>query len=188
MPEHVCPWWVGYLLASPVRKWMQNPEKILQSYVKPGMTVLDVGCAMGFFTLPLAKLVGANGHVVAVDLQEKMLRSLKRRVQRAKLSERVEMRQCPATSLGLDDYEGKVDFALTFAVLHEMPDINAVFTQIARTLRDGGKLLAAEPTGHVSASDFEKTIEIAGLCGLTVIDSPRIKRSHAAVLKTARAH
>jgi len=40
---HVCPVWVGYLLASPLRKLLQNPDKILAPYVKPGMTVLDVG-------------------------------------------------------------------------------------------------------------------------------------------------
>ena len=49
MAEHVCPVWVGYLLASPVRKLFDNPEKVLAPYVKEGMTVLDVGSAMGFF-------------------------------------------------------------------------------------------------------------------------------------------
>jgi ubiquinone/menaquinone biosynthesis C-methylase UbiE len=138
---------------------------------------------MGFFTLPMARLVGAQGHVVAVDLQQKMLNSLERRLKRAKLINRVNLKLCPATSLGLDDYQGKIDFALTFAVLHEMPDILITFQQVARSLKPGGTLLVAEPTGHVSAPDFELTIAKAKQCGLTVIDTPSIKKSHTAVLR-----
>jgi len=56
--HHLCPVWIGYLLASPVRKLSQNPRKILGPYVNEGMTVADIGCAMGFFSLPLAKQSG----------------------------------------------------------------------------------------------------------------------------------
>jgi ubiquinone/menaquinone biosynthesis C-methylase UbiE len=73
--HRVCPWWIGYLLLSPFRRWGQNPNAVLGPYVTRGMTVLDVGCAMGFFTLDLARLVGSNGRVIAVDLQSRMLRS-----------------------------------------------------------------------------------------------------------------
>ena len=65
--EHVCPVWVGYLLASPVRKLIQNPKKLLSPYVEEGMTVLDAGCAMGFFSLPMARMVGPNGKVICGD-------------------------------------------------------------------------------------------------------------------------
>jgi len=51
MAEHRCPVWVGYFLASGLRKLLQNPVKILSPYVKRNMTVLDIGCAMGFFSL-----------------------------------------------------------------------------------------------------------------------------------------
>ena len=43
MAEHVCPWWIGYLLVSPIRRWLQNPDKILSPYVSEGMTVLELG-------------------------------------------------------------------------------------------------------------------------------------------------
>ena len=52
MAEDVCPVWVAYLLASPLRKLLQNPERILAPCVHEGMTVVDIGCAMGFFSLP----------------------------------------------------------------------------------------------------------------------------------------
>ena len=74
----VCPWWLGYLLASPLRRLLQDPVEIVKPYVEEGMTVLDVGCGMGFFSLPLANLVGEKGRVVCIDLQEKMIKGLLR--------------------------------------------------------------------------------------------------------------
>ncbi len=185
MADHVCPWWLGYLLASPVRKWLQDPDRILEPYVKPGMNTLDVGCAMGFFTLPMARLVGESGHVVAVDLQEKMLNSLRRRAGRAGLIDRLEFRQCLSSSLGIDDLAGKIDFALAFAVIHEMPEASAAFASIAQALRPGGKLLLAEPSGHVTEGAFATTLSTAQKFGLTVIERPSIRRSLAAVLTRA---
>ena len=73
MAERVCPLWVGYLLASPIRKLLQNPKKILSPYIEEDMKVLDIGCAMGFFSIPLARLIGSNGKVICVDMQKKMI-------------------------------------------------------------------------------------------------------------------
>lgn len=68
MAPSVCPWWVGYLLTSPIRKWFQDPQQILRPFVTEGMIALDIGPGMGFFTLPMARLVGRRGKVIAVDL------------------------------------------------------------------------------------------------------------------------
>ena len=76
MSDRVCPVWVGYLLVSPLRRLFHNPEKILGPYVREGMKVLDVGCAMGFFWLPLAGMIGQTGKVVCIDMQERMITSL----------------------------------------------------------------------------------------------------------------
>ena len=78
MPHAVCPWRIGYLLASPLRRLLHDPAKILAPYVREGMTVLEPGPGMGFFTLELARRVGASGRVVAVDIQPRMLDRLKR--------------------------------------------------------------------------------------------------------------
>jgi ubiquinone/menaquinone biosynthesis C-methylase UbiE len=59
--EHVCPWWIGYLLASPLRRLVQKPEVILRPFLSNGMRVLEVGPGMGFFTLPMARMVGSAG-------------------------------------------------------------------------------------------------------------------------------
>ncbi|MBN1983026.1 MAG: class I SAM-dependent methyltransferase [Chitinivibrionales bacterium] len=86
---HVCPWWLGYLLASPIRRLVQNPEKILKPFVREGFHVLEVGPGMGFFTLPLAAMVGPRGKIIAVDIQNHMVNELARRVAKAGYSDRV---------------------------------------------------------------------------------------------------
>lgn len=86
MAQHVCPWWIGYFLASPIRRISFDPRKILAPFVSEGMTVLEPGPGMGFFTLELARAVGPKGRVVAVDVQAKMLAALERRARRAGLS------------------------------------------------------------------------------------------------------
>ena len=150
MAEHVCPVWLGYFLASPVRKLWQNPETILGPYVRTGMTVLDVGSAMGFFSIPLARMVGDAGKVVCVDMQDKMLQALVRRAAKAGVVARLEPHRCEATSLGLTSYAGAIDFALAFAMVHEVPDRRALFTELAACLTPAGQLLglvlAATPT------------------------------------------
>jgi len=185
MAEHVCPVWIGYLLASPLRKLFQNPDKILSPWVREGMTVLDVGCAMGFFTLPLAKMVGPSGKVVCIDLQEKMIRVLSRRVQKAGLIDRIDARICPSDSLGLADLEGQIDFALLMAVVHEVPDPDRLFAEIGPVLKPTGRLLLAEPRGHVTGPEFEATLALAHQRGLGVVDTPRVRQSHAALLERA---
>jgi SAM-dependent methyltransferase len=182
MERHVCPWWIGYLLLSPVRRWGQSPATLLGPYVGSGMTVLDVGCAMGFFTLDLARLVGEKGRVIAVDLQPRMIRTLERRARRAGLDGRIETRVCEEDSLAIEDLRGAVDFALAFAVAHEVPDARRFMEQLGAAINPNGRLLVAEPAGHVNAADFEKTIEAAVGAGFEVVERPTIRRSRAALL------
>jgi ubiquinone/menaquinone biosynthesis C-methylase UbiE len=182
VPHSVCPWWIGYLLLSPMRRWRQNPQRILEPWVRTGMTVVDVGCAMGYFTLPLAELVGPTGRVVAVDLQARMLRALERRARRAGVSTIIETRRCTADSLGVADLTGRVDFALLFAVAHEVPDVARLMGEIAAVLSPQGRALLAEPSGHVSAEEFEASIAAANAAGLAVVGQPVIARSRAVVL------
>ncbi len=183
MSKRVCPWWLGYLLASPIRRLLEDPSKVLAPYVAEGMTVLEPGPGMGFFTLELARRVGPSGRVVAVDVQPKMIAGLKRRAKRAGLGERVETRLAAPDSLGVADLAGAVDFALTYAVVHELPASNTFFVEIAAALRPGGTLLLAEPTGHVSEREFETELRDAAQAGLNVVGRPTLRRSRAALLK-----
>jgi 2-polyprenyl-3-methyl-5-hydroxy-6-metoxy-1,4-benzoquinol methylase len=176
--QHVCPVWAGYFLLNPIRKLIQNPEKILSPYVSDGMTVLDYGCAMGFFSIPLARMVGEKGKVICVDIQERMLEILKIRALKAGVSDRIETLQCDEWTSCLNGFIGKIDFALSFAVIHEIRDQLNFFAEISAALKPRGRMLVAEPRGRVSTEDFAKTIEAASKNGLTVIDSPHIFSSH----------
>ncbi len=183
MAHKVCPFWVGYLLASPLRRFAHNPRKILGARVSPGMTVLDFGCAMGFFSLPLARMVGPEGRVVCVDVQERMLRALEKRARRAGLFDRLEPVLCTPESLGLSGRDGAFDFALAFAVIHEVPDPERLFAEIGRGLKLGAALLVAEPIGHVRAADFAHTVAAAESQGFAIVERPRIPRAHAVLLR-----
>jgi SAM-dependent methyltransferase len=184
MPEHrVCPWWLGYLLACPLRRFAQDPAKILAPYVHEGMTVLEPGPGMGFFTLDLARMVGASGRVVAVDIQPRMLAVLKRRVAKAGLAERVDCRLARHDSMAVADLAGMVDFALAFAVVHELPAGTRFFAEAAQALKPGACLLLAEPIAHVSAAQFEAELALAAQAGFVPADRPFIRRSRAALLK-----
>jgi ubiquinone/menaquinone biosynthesis C-methylase UbiE len=182
---HVCPWWLGYLLVSPVRRLIENPERLLGPYVRPGMRVLEVGCGMGFFTLPLAAMAGNTGHVLCVDIQPRMLKALRRRVRRAGLSARIEARQCDATTLGLTDRAGAFDLALLIHVLHELPDAAAALAEIRAALKPEGRLLVIEPRGHVTAEAFEGQLARARAAGLAVESRLPHKRYHAALLRAS---
>ena len=183
MAERVCPFWVGFILVSPIRKLWQNPDKILRPYVKEGMQVLDIGCAMGFFSLPLARMVGREGKVVCVDLQEKMIAYLQKRASKADLSERIETRMCTEKSLGLTGLEEKIDFILASAVVHEVPEPDTFFSQVHNALSPNGQFLVLEPKGHVSLADFKNTMDIAQASGFEKISNPPIKRCHTVLLE-----
>jgi ubiquinone/menaquinone biosynthesis C-methylase UbiE len=138
---------------------------------------------MGFFALPMARMVGPNGKVVCVDVQKAMLRSLRKRAEKGQLADRIIPRVCPPTSLGLADFAGRIDFALAFAVVHEMPDVPHFYTEIAEALKPDGQCLVAEPKGRVSAQGFEESLEAARHASLIVACRPDIRGCYAGLLR-----
>jgi len=180
--ERLCPWWLGYLLASPVRRLFQNPNALLAPWVEEGMTVLEPGPGMGFFTLELARLVGPAGRVVVVDVQRKMLDGLMRRARRAGLSGRIDPREPVGGHMGTADLTRGVDFVLAFAVIHELPDQASFFAETSRVLRTGSRMLIAEPVHHVTRPSFDETLTIANSAGLALESTVSVRSSHAAVL------
>jgi len=183
MAQRVCPWWLGYFLASPVRRLMQDPVKVVAPYVREGMTVLEPGPGMGFFTLELSRLVGPSGRVVAIDIQPRMISSLKRRAGRAGLLERIDARTAGPDSLGIADLAGAIDFTLAFALVHEMPAVAQFFTEVAMASKPAAGLLFVEPAGHVKPANFEAELDAAIRAGFALAARPAIRRSHAAFLK-----
>lgn len=182
MAHCVCPWWIGWLLVSPLRRLWQEPRTILSPCVRSGMTVLEPGPGMGFFTLALAQLVGPQGRVIAVDVQPRMLDALERRARKAGLVDRIAVRQADGSSLGVDDLAGQVDFVLAFAVVHELPDQVAFFEQVAKVLKPGGRVLVSEPRLHVKESDLAVTVRTAEQAGLREEARPSIGGGRSVLL------
>ena len=184
MPEHVCPWWFGMVLVSPIRRWFEDPEVLLRPHIREGMTILEPGPGMGYFTLPMARMVGDSGRVIAVDLQSKMLDGLRRRAARAGLLPRLELRQARPDSLGVDDLHGKVDLVVAIHVVHEMPSDEAFFLQVAQTLKPGGKLFLVEQRRHVKPEKI--THELHAAAGAGLVMSERVVGGRSAVVLLAK--
>lgn len=160
----------------------QDPVKIVSPYVREGMTVLEPGPGMGFFTLPLARLVGQSGRVIAFDVQPRMIASLKRRAAKAHLLDRIDARVTSADTMEISALEGEIDFTLAFAMVHEFPDAGKFFAEVARASKVGGQVLLAEPSGHVDDQDFAAELAAASTVGFALKDRPSIPRSSAALL------
>jgi ubiquinone/menaquinone biosynthesis C-methylase UbiE len=158
----VCPWWLASSLDNPLRRLFQDPDKLLSGLVSEGQAALDIGCGPGYFTIPLARRVGAGGQVIAIDLQREMLEIVRRKAIRAGLLERIAFHNAEPDALGVREH---FDFALAFWMLHEVPDQGGLLRQVRHLLKPGAGLLIAEPVLHVTAQAFQKTVETACLAG-----------------------
>ena len=83
--NRVCPVERAGILDHRIRRWLQDPQEILRPYIEEGMTVLDIGCGPGFFSIDMAQRVGRSGRVIASDLQEGMLQKLRGKIQGTEL-------------------------------------------------------------------------------------------------------
>jgi ubiquinone/menaquinone biosynthesis C-methylase UbiE len=178
--KRVCPVGLAGHLDNRFRRWVQNPEKILSPYIEEGMTILDVGCAPGFFSMDMAKMVGKSGRIIAADLQEGMLQRLEKKIRGTELEKRITFHQCDDNGIGLSAH---VDFVLLFYMVHEVHDVKGLFSEIETILKPKGLVLVVEPPLHVSKKAFEKTIQKARNAGLSVVERPHIFFSKAVVLK-----
>ena len=178
--SRVCPWWLAPTLDNPIRRLIHNPENILSRYIERGQKVLDLGCGSGTFTIAIAKMVGETGKVIAIDAQDEMLQILRKKAAKEGLGSRIVIHRSEPDRIGVSD---KVDFALAFYMIHEVPDVEAFLKEVASLIKDKGKLLIVEPKFHVSASSFEKTIEAARLAGFKATSEPKIRFSRSVLFE-----
>lgn len=178
----VCPWWLAYTFDHPLRKRFHRAERIFGPHVRSGATVYDLGCGMGFNTLGLARLVGPNGRVLAVDIQEKMLQVLRKRAAKASLDDRITCVQADPDHLGLDT---PADFALAFWMLHETPDPARLIEEVSQHLHPGGRFMVVEPKLHLSKKLFADTVDVCRALGLPILNEPDVNFSRAAVFQKA---
>ena len=174
--------WLDRLLAKLIRYLFENPARLLKGFVEQGMTVLDVGCGTGYYSLGMARLVGIKGRVIAVDTKAEAIATLKGKAKDTGLSERIEARVCSPQNLGLADLDGKIDFALAVYVVHHAKDARSLMSDVYWALKHGGKLLVVEPRHHASAAACESTEAAARGAGFALADHPRLKRDWAVTL------
>lgn len=177
--ERVCPVERAGALDTRLRRWLQDPQKILSPYVRGGITALDMGCGPGFFSLEMARLVGENGRVIAGDLQQGMLDKVQEKIRGTELEQRISLLKCEEDRIGLDE---PVDFVLAFYVVHEIPDQDRFYRELASQLREGGRVLVVEPSFHVLKKKFAASLERAREAGLAPGPGPRIFLCRTALL------
>lgn len=114
--------------------------------IKPGMTVCDMGCGNGFYTVQLAKIVGPKGKVYAVDIQPEMLKFLGERAKKAKVANRIE----PVLGELWDPKlpEGKLDLILLVDVYHEFSHPEHMLDAMRKSLAPGGRVVLVEYRGE----------------------------------------
>lgn len=176
---HTCPWWLCFTFDNPLRGLLQNPFKILSSYVNQDDTVLDIGPGMGYFTFPLSKMTGAKGKVVALDIQEGMLKRLEKKV----IKNRIENIKIKLYDGNKFDLQEKFNFILLFWMYHEVINKPLFIKEIESVMISGASLLIAEPKMHVSKKRFDVSIQLLTDAGFIIVEEPRISLSHAVVMR-----
>ncbi len=178
--NRICPVRLAGSLDNRLRRWLQDPRKIFGPYVGSGMTVVDFGCGPGFFTVEFAQMVGPSGRVIAVDVQDGMLRKLKEKVAGTELESRIRIHRCDENGIGVAEH---ADIVVAFYVFHELPNQKDILDEMRKMLKDKGRLILVEPKYfHVSQRDFERTVVNAERAGFERMESLKIFFSRAVVL------
>jgi len=167
-------------LESPLRLLLQNPRRILKKYIHSGMTVLDLGCGTGYFTLEIAKLLEKKGKVIATDVQKGMLEILKQKLRKSELHNLIQIHNSQESTLGLTE---KVDFIFAFYSFHEIKYIDNIIFEIKKILKPETKVLISEQKYHVSRYTFDTIIQKMENTGLEICERPKIFLSRTVIMK-----
>ena len=181
--KHVCPWWLCFTFDNPFRRIIHDPVEILSPYVHKGDMAIDIGPGMGYFTIPLAQLVGAKGRVTAIDIQPKMLSVLVSRANKKGVAEIIKTHLASPDSIGF--YE-KADFILAFWMVHEVPDQQRFLSEIRILMKPDGLFLLVEPVIHVSKKNFARAIETAKELGFIIKEYPKIRMSQSVLFSSSK--
>lgn len=156
---------LAFTLDNPLRLAYRNPGETLGLYgFRAGMTVLDLCCGSGLFTVEMARMVGPQGVVHAVDVQRPLLDMAAKRLAEAGVAERVQLHHSSAAGLPLDDES--VDLAVIISSLGEIPDRVGALAEIKRILKPDGRLAISDELfdpSYLTAGYVRRVAEAAGL-------------------------
>jgi len=129
-------------LDRPDREEEEHPTEVLDSLdLRPGEVVADLGAGSGYFTFRMAPKVGKTGRVLAVEIQEAMLTTLRERAA-TKKTMNVEVVQGSEVDPHLP--AGTVDLVLVVDVYHELAYPFEVMTKVRESLKPGGRAVFVE--------------------------------------------
>lgn len=141
MGHQGAPW-----LIRETREVEENPTLVLEQLgVRPGMVVCDLGCGNGFYTLPLSKMVGETGKVLAVDIQPEMLHLLELR---AKDTQIKNIQPILGTVHDPKLEENSVDLILLVDVYHEFSNPVGMLAAMRKSLKKDGMIALVEFRGE----------------------------------------
>jgi SAM-dependent methyltransferase len=136
------PEFLAGVIDNPLRRRMQPPDEMpLRHGIDPGMRVLEVGPGNGRYTMATARRVGEAGRVIAVDIEPKMVKRVRSRVEAEGIAN-VEARVADVYNLPFDN--GTFDAAYMIAVIGEIPDPDRAMGEFQRVLKPGGTLAFSE--------------------------------------------
>ena len=177
--SHTCPVELAGGLDNSIRKLVQNPQKILKPYIKDGMTVLDVGCGPGYFSVEMAKLLNGSGKVIAADIQAGMLDIIRKKIKGTALEQSIELHKSDTDCIGVVE---KVDFVLAFWMVHEVRNQKRFFEELKSILKPNGLIFIIEPKIHVVKKSFNTMVNLLKDIGFTIVETPKVFFSRAVVL------
>ena len=166
-------------LDNPERRKMLPPVETLQKFgLQPGDVVADIGCGIGYFTIPAAKLVGAEGKVFALDISEEMLIEVKNRTAVEEIKN-LQLLKVEENQFSLAC--GSTTFVFLAFVLHEVPELKEYLRQVIGILKNGGRVAIIEwqkqdtpmgpPVKHrLAQEDLINLLGELGLQGIQKID------------------
>lgn len=169
-----------FVLLSEERVASLQPEKLLRELgLAEGMTVADIGCGPGFFTIPAAQIVGPTGLALAADIQGEMLSTVRSRALEHGLTN---VRIVKTNDREIPIPAGTCDFALLAFTLHEIEHRASFLHRAARTLKPNGRLWALEwdkvegPVGPPMEDRItpEELLADAQAAGLKVVDERQL--------------
>lgn len=158
------------------RAYLPPKETLMEMGLQEGDVMADIGCGIGYFTLPASEIVGQGGKVYALDISREMLEEVEERLKEGKISN-VQGMLVAEDHLVLPDRS--VSYAFLCNVLHEVGDQDAYLDEVSRILKDGGKMGIIEwekkegemgpPVAHrIDKTEVETLLKRKGYKGISI--------------------